>query len=68
MIFNLNYLTVLKTNVNLNEIQMLYLCNHLSLTMNHRKNLKYYIINMKVNKTCRAINDIMKKNDFLNNI
>ena len=66
--FNSNRSTVFKMNVNLNKIQILCLCNDLSLTINHRKDLKYYIINMKVDKTCRAIDDTMKKNNFLNKI
>ena len=41
--------------------------NDLSLMMNHQKDLKYYIINMKVDKAYRAINNI-KKNYFLNKI
>ena len=32
------------------------------------KNLKYCMINMKIDKACRAINDMMKKNYSLNKI
>ena len=54
----------LKMKLNFEKIKMLRLWNNLSLMMNYRKNLKYYIINMKFDKACRAINDIMKKNCF----
>ena len=58
----------LKMKSDFNKIKMLRLCGHLLLMINHRKDLKYYIINMKVNKACRAINDMIKKNCFLNKI
>ena len=32
------------------------------------KNIKYYVINMKVNKAYHAIDDTMKKDYFLNKI
>ena len=60
--------TIFKININLNKIWILYLCSDFPFTMTHQTNLKYYIINMKVDKTCRAIDDMMKKNDFLNSI
>ena len=66
--FNSDRSIIFKININLNKIQILCLCNDLPFMINHRKNLKYYIINMKVDKTYRAIDDIMKKNNFLNNI
>ena len=47
---------------------MLRLCNDLSFIMNHRKDLKYCMINMKVDKAYRAIDDTMKKDCFLNKI
>ena len=58
----------LKMKLDFNKIKMLRLCNNLSFIMNHRKDLKYYIINMKVDKVYRAIDDTMKKNCFLNKI
>ena len=45
---------------------MLRLWSDLSFVINHRKHLKYYMINMKIDKVYRAIDDIMKKNCFLN--
>ena len=53
---------------NFNKIKILRLCSNLSLITNHQTDLKYYMINMKVDKACRAIDDIMKKNCFLNKI
>ena len=58
----------LKMKLNFNKIKMLRLCSNLSLRMNHQKDLKYCIINMKIDKACRAINDTMKKDCFLNKI
>ena len=58
----------LKMKLNFNKIKMLRLCSDLSLIMNYRKNLKYCIINMKVDKVYRAIDDTIKKNCFLNKI
>ena len=58
----------LKMRSNFNKIKILRLYNDLSLMMIHRKDLKYCIINMKVDKICRAIDDTMKKNYFLNKI
>ena len=58
----------LKMKSNFNKIKMLRLCNNLSFIINHRKKLKYYMINMKVDKTYRATDDIIKKNYFLNKI
>ena len=51
----------LKMRLNFNKIKILRLCNNLSLIINYQKDLKYYIINIKVNKACRAIDDTMKK-------
>ena len=51
----------LKMKLNFNKIRILHLCSDLSFIINHRKNLKYCIINMKVDKACRAIDDTMKK-------
>ena len=58
----------LKIKSNFNKIRMLRLCNDFSFVINHRKDLKYYIINMKVDKTYRAIDDTMKKDCSLNEI
>ena len=58
----------LKMKSNFDKIKMLRLCNDLSLIRNHQKDLKYCIINMKVDKTCPAIDDTMKKNCSLNKI
>ena len=61
MQLNSNQFINLKMKLNFNKIKILRLCNDLSFMINYRKILKYCIINMKVDKTCRAINDIMKK-------
>ena len=58
----------LKMKLNFDKIRMLRLCSDLSLMMNYRKNLKYYIINIKVNKIRRAIDDTIKKDYSLNKI
>ena len=58
----------LKIKINFDKIKMLRSCSDLSLMMNYQKDLKYCIINMKIDKTCRAIDDMMKKNYFLNEI
>ena len=58
----------LKMKLNFDKIRMLRLCSDLSFMMNHQKDLKYCMINIKVDKTCRAINGTMKKNCFLNKI
>ena len=58
----------LKMKLSFDKTKMLRLCSNLSLMMNHRKNLKYCMINIKVDKTCRATDDTIKKNYFLNNI
>ena len=68
MQLNSTRLIDLKMKSNFNKIKMLYLCNDLPLMMNHRKNLKYCMINMKVDKAYRAIDDTMKKDYFLNKI
>ena len=65
MQLNLTRLIDLKVKSNFNKIRMLRLCSNLSLMMNHQKNLKYDMINTKVDKACRAINDTMKKDCFL---
>ena len=57
-----------KNKLNFNKIKTLRLCSNLSFMMNYRKNLKYCIINIKIDKVCRAIDDIMKRNCFLNKI
>ena len=54
--------------LNFDKIKMLRLYSNLSLMINHRKNLKYYMINIKIDKACRAIDDTIKKNCFLNKI
>ena len=58
----------LKIKLDFDKIKMLHLCNDLSLIMNYRKDLKYCKINIKTDKTYCAINDMMKKNCFLNKI
>ena len=58
----------LKMILNFDKIKILRLCSDLSFMMNHRKKLKYHMINMKIDKTCRTIDDIMKKDYFLNKI
>ena len=58
----------LKMKLNFNKIKMLRLCNDLSFMINHRKNSKYCMINIKVDKACRAIDDTMKNFFFLNKI
>ena len=61
MRLNSTRLIDLKIKLNFDKIKMLRLCNDLSFMMNHQKDLKYYIINMKVDKACRAIDDTIKK-------
>ena len=68
MRLNLTRLINLKMKLSFNKIKMLRLCSDLPLMINHWKDLKYYIINMKVDKACRAIDNAMKKNYFLNKI
>ena len=51
----------LKIKLNFDKIRILRLYSDLSLIINHRKDLKYYIINIKVDKVCRAIDDTIKK-------
>ena len=58
----------LKMKSDFDKIKMLRLYSDFSLIVNHRKDLKYYMINIKVDKTCRAIDDTMKKDYFLNKI
>ena len=58
----------LKIKLNFNKIKMLRLCSDLSFIINYWKDLKYYMINIKVDKAYRAIDDIMKKNCFSNKI
>ena len=58
----------LKIKLDFDKIKMLRLCSDLSLMINHRKNLKYHMINIKVDKSYRAADDIMKKNYFLHKI
>ena len=58
----------LKMRSNFNRIKMLRLCNDLSFMINHRKDWKYCMMNMKVDKVCCTINNTMKKNCFLNKI
>ena len=58
----------LKMKLNFNKIKILRLCSDLPLIINHRKNLKYCIINIKVDKIYRAIDDMIKKNYSLNKI
>ena len=58
----------LKMRSDFNKIKMMCLCNDFPFMINHRKDLKCYIINMKVNKTCRAVDGTMKKDCSLNKI
>ena len=61
MRLNLTQLINLKLKLNFDKIKRLRLCSNLSFIMNHRENLKYYIINMKVDKACCTIDDMIKK-------
>ena len=54
--------------LNFNEFKILRLCSDFPFMMNHRKNVKYYIINTKIDKICRAIDNMIKENCFLNKI
>ena len=58
----------LKMKLNFDKIKMLRLYSDLPLIINHRKNLKYCMINMKVDKAYCTIDDMIKKNYFLNKI
>ena len=58
----------LKMKSDFNKIKMLRLCSDSSFMMNYWKDLKYYMILMKVNKTCCVVDDTMKRNYFLNKI
>ena len=58
----------LKMRLDFDKIRMLRLYSDLLFMINYRKNLKYCIINMKIDKVYRAIDDIMTKNYFLNKI
>ena len=58
----------LKIKLNFNKIEILCLCSNLSLIINYWKDLKYCMINMKIDKACRATDDMMRKNRFLNKI
>ena len=58
----------LKMKSDFDKIKILRLYSNLLFIMNYRKNLKYCIINMKVDKACRATDDRMKKKYFLNKI
>ena len=68
MRLNSTRLIDLKMKLNFNKIKMMRLCSDLSFIINHRKNLKYYMINMKVDKVYRAIDDTIKKDYSLNKI
>ena len=68
MQLNLTELIDLKIKLNFNKIKMLRLCNDFSFMMNHREDLKYCIINMKIDKVYRATNNTIKKNCFWNKI
>ena len=58
----------LKMKLSFNKIKMLRLYSNFSFIINHQENLKCYMIIIKVDKYCRAIDDTMKKNYFLNKI
>ena len=66
MRFNLNRSIDVKMNLNFYKICMLRLCSNLPSMIEHRNDLKYRMINVKVNKTCRKPDDKMKKNYSLN--
>ena len=68
MQLNLIQFIDLKMRSDFNKIRILRLCSDLSFIINHWKDLKYYMINMKIDKACRAINDTMEKYYFLNKI
>ena len=61
MQLNLTRFINLKMKSNFNKIRMLRLCSDFSLIINHRTDLKYCMINIKVDKGCRAIDNIIKK-------
>ena len=58
----------LKMKSDFDKVKILRLYNDFPLMINHRKDLRYCIIDMKVDKVYRAIDDTMKKNCFLNKI
>ena len=58
----------LKMRSDFDKIKMLRLYSDLPLIINHRKDLKYCMINIKVDKVCRMIDDTMNKDYFLNKI
>ena len=68
MRLNSTRLIDLKIRLDFDKIKMLRFCSDLPLMINHQKNLKYYIINMKVDKVYRAIDNTMKKDYSLNKI
>ena len=68
MWLNSTQLIDLKMRSNFDKIRMLRLCSDLLFIINRRKNLKYCMINMKVDKTCYAIDNTMNKNYSLNKI
>ena len=68
MRLNSTRFTDLKMRSDFNKIKMLRLCSDLSLIINHWKDLKYCMINIKVDKVCRAIDDTIKKYFSLNKI
>ena len=68
MRLNLIRLIDLKIKINFIKFRILRLCSDLSFIMNYRKDSKYCIINIKVDKSYHAIDDTMKKNYFLNKI
>ena len=51
----------LKIKLNFNKTKMLRLYSDLWLMMNYQRDLKYCMINMKIDKAYRAIDNIMKK-------
>ena len=68
MQLNSTQLIDLKMKTDFYKIEILCLCKNLPLIMNHRKDLKCCLINIKIDKSCRAIDDRMKKNWVLNKI
>ena len=61
MRLNSTRLINLKMKLNFNKTKMLRLCSDFSFMMNYQKDLKYCMINMKVDKACRTIDDVIKK-------
>ena len=68
MRLNSIWLIDLKMKSNFDKIKMLSLCSDFPFIINHWKDLRYYMINMKIDKASCAIDNMIKKNCFLNKI